>query len=728
VDSGRVIPGIFVLSALAAGLSPPSPAQELPEVIVTAQKRPEVAESVPITLTDFDAAAFDKSDSKDLLQIANYVPGFVFSRAPDDGLALSLRGVGSPARTQAFDQSVAVFLDGLFLGKGRLYTQALFDVDNLDVLKGSQNTLLGRNASAGAITIESRPPSDTMGLEARTGFELEHGGETVDAAADLPVSSDSTVRLAGHYNDTNGWVKNLTTGREVPIDRDGGVRVTGRLHPDDGFDATLMLQHSTDFRIGVPYQIVDPNLPAIYGEGVFNDEESEYTARTPEHETTHQTVSNLVNLKFEGALGSLHAVSQTGYVEYGLHFDDDFDFSNQPWTDFIRDESYSQATEELRFLSPSGEQPEYLFGAFVLHSRWHSVEQQLWGVPGFPPDTPIAGQLFNGPFTDDFSQVTDSQALFGQFTWHFSDDWQGEVGLRATHERKDVVYGRHNAAPLTLWNTVDNPPFPYTPLHFEQTFPDGGASIERHITSSAMAYLAYSHGTKTGGFAETNTVASANPAVDARISTERTQNFELGVKSIWRGGSLRINASVFHTDIKDFQDTTFTGTAFITENLPLTSKGADLDSEWQALAGLRLGAGVTYADSLERPTALDAANGIRCDPCRATQAPLWNGSGHIEYQHSMNGSYNWELSSHLRYRGAMFNQRGDLYPATSFMPIDLGLEVFAKSQRYGASLLAKNIANRLTEDFSSPSVAPYFAGLASPAPLRTITLSIWVHY
>jgi iron complex outermembrane receptor protein len=702
--------------------------QELTEVIVSAQKRPEVAQSVPITLTDIDAAAFQQSDAKDLLQIANYVSGFVFSRAPDDGLAVTLRGIGSPARTQAFDQSVAVFQDGLFLGKARLYTTALFDIDDVDVFKGPQSTLLGKNASAGAISIDSRMPGDAPGLEGRFGTELEHGGATGDVAADLPVNADLSFRFAAHYNDTNGWVRNLSTGSEVPIDKESGLRLTGRLNAAEDVNLTLMYQHGLDGRIGVPYQIVQANLPAQFGEGLFNDQESEYTARTPEHETTHHTVSNLVDFKVEGDAGPLHAVSQTGYVQYGLHFDDDLDFSNQPWTDFIRDESYSQLTQELRLVSPTGARVEYLFGVFALYSQWHSVEQQLWGVPGFPPGTPIAGQLFNGPFTDDFAQATDSEALFAQLTSHLTENWQVSVAVRGTHERKDVVYGRSNAAPLTIWNTVANPPFPFTPLHFNQIFPDGSASIERRLGPDAMTYITYSHGTKTGGFAETNSVASADPAVDARISTERSQSVELGAKSTWRDGTLRLNGSLFYTDIKDFQDTTFTGTAFITENLPLTSKGFDLESEWQALTRIRLGVALTYSDAFERPTALDATNGIRCNPCRATQAPLWNATAHTEYTQTLGTRFDWKASAHLRYRGPMFNQRGDLYPASSFMPIDLGVSVVAKSERYGVDLLAKNVGNRLTEDFSSPSPAPYFAGLASPAPLRTITLSAWGRY
>jgi iron complex outermembrane receptor protein len=595
-------------------------------------------------------------------------------------------------------------------------------------VRGTESTLLGKNASVGAISIVSRTPGTEPGGELRGAVDLVRGGGSADAAADLPLAPGSGLRIAAHYNATEGWVRNTATGRDVPIDHDGGLRLTGVLHPGGALTATLSYQHGTDLRIGVPYQIVDPNLPASFGEGAFNDQESEYTALTKRHETTHQTTSNLASVKLEWPLGPFSAVSQTGLVEYRLKFDDDFDFSNQPWTDFIRAETYTQASQELRLLSPAGQPVEYLVGAFLFASQWHSVEQQLWGVPGFPPGTPIAGQLFNGPFVNDFRQNTANEALFAELAWQASSRWRLSAGLRLSHERKDVLYGRANAAPLTIWNTVANPPFAATPLAFADSFLDGNASIQWQLAPRATLYASYAHGTKAGGFAETNTVPSADPARDARIGSERTQTVELGIKSTSADGTLRLNASLFDMHVANFQDTTFTGTAFITENLPLRSRGVDLEASWQAAPGLRASAAVTYSSALETATALDAQNGLTCNPCTATEAPLWNGSAQVAYRHTLSAALDWGLSAHVRYRSEMYHQRGERYLASSFMPIDAGIEVTARSQRYGATLLGKNITNRYTEDFSSPSVAPYFAGLASPAPLRTITLGAWSRF
>ena len=137
-----------------------SPTLEVIEI--TSQKRVQTLQEVPATVTAVSGALLDEYGIDDLFEMADLVPGMVFSRAPDDGLALTLRGLGTPARTQSFDQSVALFQDGMFVGKGRMYSAAFFDVERIEVIKGTQSTLLGKNTSLGAISVISKKPSDCL--------------------------------------------------------------------------------------------------------------------------------------------------------------------------------------------------------------------------------------------------------------------------------------------------------------------------------------------------------------------------------------------------------------------------------------------------------------------------------------------------------------------------------------------------------------------------------------
>ena len=726
-----VIP--LLLGAIGSARGSPD-ADQLEEITVTAQKRAESSQDVPLTIHTVSADEMSRANLRNLFQIADYVPGMVFSRAPDDGMALTFRGLGSPARSQAFEESIGLFMDGMFLAKARLYSSAFFDLDRAELIKGTDSTLLGKNTSLGAISLITRQPGAEYDADVRVAREFADGGQTYDLGFDLPFTPTFAVREAIHYNDTAGWVKNTATGRSVPIDDDFASRTTAVLHPWEAFTASASYQHSDNKRLGTPYQIVDPNLNPIYGEGVLNDQEDVFTSLTKTGESTHISEVNFYNLKLQWDLGRYSLVSQTSRIDYNLDYDDDFDFSPEPWTDFIRLENYQQFTEELRLASPTAQTVDYIVGAFLFHSDWHSIEHQDWGVPDWPPGTPIAGQLYNGPFTNDFKEKTDSKSAFASTTWHWGDQWRLTTGLRYSDERKDTLFGRTNAAPLTIWNTLANPPFPTTALPFSDSFLDGNANLQFSPSSNEMLYLAYGHGTKTGGYVETNTNAYpvfADPAVDSRIKSEVAQTVEAGIKSTLFNHSLRINASIFHTVITNFQDTLFTGAAagFITENLPARSNGFEIETAWQVNRELRLAAAVTYAYATETRTAEDAVlvPTITCHVCRATQSPTWNGTADADYQRPITASLNLVAAAHFRYRGSMYNQPGDTFPSAPYRPLDLSLGVAGANGHWSLIGLVKNINNSLSEDFASPSVAPNFAALGSPAPLRTVWLMATLH-
>src|SRR5947209_1638491 len=191
-------------ATLAAPAVPQPSTAAVADIIITAQKRAEPAQRVPVSVSVLNGQTLATKDIKDLFQAVTVVPGAVFSRAPDDGLALTFRGLGTAARSQAFEQSIALFTDGVFLGKGRLYSIGLFDLERIEFIEGTQSTLVGKNASLGAISIITRQPGDHFSIEGRGGYELIDGGYQLDGATDLPMSDKVSVRAAAHYNDLNG--------------------------------------------------------------------------------------------------------------------------------------------------------------------------------------------------------------------------------------------------------------------------------------------------------------------------------------------------------------------------------------------------------------------------------------------------------------------------------------------------------------------------------------------
>jgi iron complex outermembrane receptor protein len=563
------------------------------EIVVTAQKRSESAQRIPVSVTAIGGQQLAAQGVKDLFQAVTLVPGVVFSRAPDDGLALTFRGLGTQARPQAFEQSVALFNDGVFLGKSRLYSTGFFDVDRMEFIKGTQSTLLGKNASLGAISIVTRQPGDTFSIEGRAGYEFEDGGYQLDAASDLPINDKISLRVAAHYNDLDGWVHNDTTGHDGPEHKDLGLRATLRADLTDTFKVTLSDQYADNRQIGSSYQLVGGAVPPQYGESTLDDHTAQFTSLTNDGDTHHVTRSNIASIKGELQIGTHTLVAQSAYVTYKLHNLDDFDFSTDDSVNFDRSERYRQFTQELRIQSPTGGKLDYMAGFFFLSSHWNSLENQIWQVPGFPPAGPPGpGQLFNGPFANHFVQDQKAYSGFASGTYHFTDRLRLAGGVRFTRETKDVVYGRVAEAPFTVWNTIANPPFDPTPLSHNSNFVDGNVSLQYDVTHNVMAYASFGHGSKAGGFVESNTVAvpptalvdgkvpAALVAAGSAIKDEKVKSYEVGIKTTLFDRRLRFNVAGFWTDIRNFQDTIFTGgtLGFITFNGPARSRGVEVET------------------------------------------------------------------------------------------------------------------------------------------------------
>ena len=363
-------------------------------------------------------------------------------------------------------------------------------------------------------------------------WDVERGGYAFEGGADLQLGADTALRLAGANFDRHGWVRNGATGNDVPEDRDTGIRLTIRSQLTDQLSSVLRYQYSDRERLGTAMQLVGPpgSVPEGAGDSTLDDHSFAYTPRGPQGESHHDTRAHIASAHFDFRAGDHDWISETAWVEFDTSTLDDVDFSASPHVDFLRISRFHQFSQELRIASSAGETLEYMAGVSYLQSGWHSIETEYWNVPDFPPGAPPSGQLFNGPFTNDFDQDTRSASVFANGTWRPTDRMRVFAGLRLTDERKDVVYGRSNSAPFTLWNTAINPPFAPTPLEFDDQFLDGNLAVQFDLTDQATVYASAGRGNKLGGYVETNSVPSADPAIDARIGTETATSWELGAR------------------------------------------------------------------------------------------------------------------------------------------------------------------------------------------------------
>ncbi|WP_289027796.1 TonB-dependent receptor [uncultured Paraglaciecola sp.] len=708
------------------------------EVIqVTSQKRLQTLQEVPATVTAVSGDEIAEYGIDDLFEIAALVPGMVFSRAPDDGLALTLRGLGTPARTQSFDQSVALFQDGMFLGKGRMYSTAFFDVERIEVIKGTQSTLLGKNTSLGAISIMSKRPSGDFDGNITAGVEVANGGWSLDGGVNIPVSDDFNVRVAGHLVQQQGWVTNLATGRDVPEDDDIGVRVTAQYTPTDSLTVTGIYQHSVSERIGNGYQWVDnggylsQDVLDLVGEADLDDTKTALCIECPNEESFHETNVDSFNLTIEYDLDDHTFTSVTSSATYDISFFDDFDFGNAIdevtyvttgeveyySTYFERNETYDQFSQEFRLASNGGEKLDYMFGLFYFNSDWDSLEEQFFNTPNFPPVGPV-GQIFNGSFGNDFKQETETLSAFAQSDMYITDSITFSAGLRYTDESKDVIFNRIQGSVATLWNTVINPPFE-SELYFEDSFLNGNMSLKYELSRNTVLYTSYGLGSKTGGFAESAEVTSGDPSLHvseggAQVKSEETQTYEMGSKMVLFDSRMNLNAALFYSEIENFQETSFLVTdesaGFLTQNVDVKSTGIELDGKYQLTPDLRINGAITYADTVHVDDGSDLA-----------QAPKLTGNIGYFYDTEISSGMILTSSGDIRHRGKMVSQINETYPSDSLTTADLTLGLASAEETWKVMLIVQNITNARASEFSGPPAAPIGAVLGAPTGDQGIT-------
>lgn len=276
-----------------------------------------------------------------------------------------------------------------------------------------------------------------------------------------------------------------------------------------------------------------------------------------------------------------------------------------------------------------------------------------------------------------------------------------------------------------------NPPFE-SELEFDDSFLNGNLSIQYDISDDVMFYGSYGVGSKTGGFAESAEISSANPALSvadngARVESEETNTFEIGAKMKLAGGSASLNVAVFNTEIDDFQETSFLvsgGQAFfLTRNIDVESDGFEVDGLWQVTEGFRLIGGATYADSINA-----------FDGTKLAQAPEWTGNLGFLFERELWSETLLSVTGFARYRDDMFSQINETFASDSLTTLDLSLGLEFVSG-WNVDLIATNLTDEVSADFSGPPAAPIGAifgappgdqGITadSPSPLRSIKVQV----
>jgi len=607
----------------------------LEEIIITAQKREESLQDVPISVNAVSGEKLAQAGIGRLDDLKSYVPNL---QVTETGIANNfyIRGIGS-GLNQGFEQSVSTYSDGVYRGRGPQSRMPFLDLERIEVLRGPQPILFGKNAIAGAVNLISAKPASEFGGSVRASYEAETSEQVLEGVVSVPFSETFGARLAVRHRLTDGYLDNLTLNQDETDREDTFGRLTFVFAPNDKFDATLKIETGRSDYVGRQVEIfgelpaaavlrpngttLTPPIPGltyaqiqrnVFGQnvGVLNNTIDYKRSSNGDYSVMEPNESALtLNYRFDNGLTM---TSVTGYSGYDLDEGCDCDFTGGNVFSAGITESYRQVSQELRFTSDKDQKVSWIGGLFVQNSDL--AESDFIAVPANSIVVPLV--MGGGPLLANtrnprvFKQDSDLFAAFAQATWAINEALRLTAGGRWSTESKTGS----RVTQLTNSSGVPLPPGSLTVPNNADFFYNALFGIQRHSVrgersednfsplvnlqydfgSDTMAYLSWAKGYKSGGFdARSN---QAPPTGTFEYEPETAKTYELGVKTKI-GAAAELNAAVFFTEYTDLQTSAFDGRlGFNVGNGSADVKGVEIDGRWQATDQLYLSGSVAYLD------------------------------------------------------------------------------------------------------------------------------------
>jgi iron complex outermembrane receptor protein len=710
-------------------------------IVVTAQKRKENLQDVPIVVTVVNKQLLQDAGIRDIKDLQTLTPGLtVTSTASEAVTTARIRGVGTVGDNPGLEPSVGVVIDGVYRPRNGVGFGDLGDIDQIEVLKGPQGTLFGKSTSAGVISITSAQPTFDFhsSAEFTVGNYNAYGGS---AQVSGPLLGD---QLAGslYFSDRqrDGFYQ-VVTGQGPRTSTDDQNQnfytIRGQLlyEPDSNFTARLILDYThRDERCCVAVQQsngspLDPKVPTSptaqqLVSGLGGAGGGELTQADPYGRVAYANqpdaqdiVDEGVSLQMDWKLPNLHGTltSITAFRNWKLYGGNDLDFSN---ADLLRSPEgdmnstqFQDLSQEIRFAGTIGNL-DYLVGGFYANeylrdnfallygSQFSTYIDELFSSSGLGTAIPGFKQLLFGPGAveqagdggvDSYRQRDDDYAIFTNETYHFTPQFDVNVGVRYTIDNKVLnslnrnignggacaaVAGSPAAALLgqTALDTVclpfESPAFNNFPNHQSESTSNTSGTVKAsyRFSPEVLTYASYAKGFKAGGFNLDRTgcpndqpISNGGPcpvganglitALTANTNTffkpEYSDSAEIGIKNTLFDRKLLLNATLFYEKFSNFQYNTFTGLVFVVDSLPYVySKGVDADFVWRPIRDLNFQGGLTvdntrfsHSDGSATSGVLATSGFLGAAGSRLPFAPIWSASLAATYTYRLPNDY-----------------------------------------------------------------------------------------
>lgn len=573
-----------------------APGNGLAEIVVTAQKRVERLQDVPVAVSAVTGDALRSSNFVNLADIRFLAPAVQFSDSNTTrGQGFQVRGIGTSTFSEGIEQSVGVEIDGVALGRPGMSVGDLVDVERIEVLRGPQGMLFGKNASAGLISVRTRNPVDRLEGSAR--FSYGTGNELrLEGVANAPLGENSALRLVGFVNRRDGFVTNVANNAQLNARKEYGFRGKLSFKSDTGLSVLLSadwMRRNSNCCTFVLRSVVPGSFLASQAaaNGIVASPRNSETALNGATFLKQEQYGGSVEINYDLG-GDYTLTSLTAYREWKEADNFDSDLSTLAILDINGAEvDQNQITQELRLTSPKGETLDFVAGAYIFDQtvKAHFPQAGTLGValpPGvvFSRDTSVKIDTFN-------------YAFFGQANVHVAKDLTLIIGGRYTNDNLTLDYNRQAFPGQLIWPGL-------TALAFdnEKNKADNFSwrlGAQYNFQPDVMAYFTASRGYKGPGFTGFSDYRRTFPT---QVAPEIPTSFEVGLKSTLLDRRLILNLAAFTTDFRDFQaqvfDLTVTPGAFRVANAgKLRTRGIEMDFTARPVEGLTLNGSAAYVDA-----------------------------------------------------------------------------------------------------------------------------------
>lgn len=657
INSNKVFSGARLIAFAGCIVTSTAWAQSSPvvleQVIVTAQKREESVQDVPISISTVSGDRIDELAMRRIEELQAYIPNFTMSETALSS-NIGIRGFFSGAN-QGFAQSVGTYMDGVYRGRSQQTRTPFLDLARVEVLRGSQNTLFGRNSIAGALNMTSAKPTREFEASVDLFYEPEFDERALTAVVSGPLGPRTSARLAFRDSRTDGYLTDLTLGGTTPQRDDRTIRGSFAWEVGDRLDIGFKLEMADYDVVGRNNEIIADNaavagpftglnysqILVAFGQDPSVLNTTQDYARSSNGDYSRNELAEAV-LTIDYSIGNLSLTAITAHSGYEYDELCDCDFTGGNVFSVPQTEDFGQFSQEVRIASPADQDLRFIAGLYYETSDLEFFDTLIVDDQSIIlPVVDALTQSTNGQYLANtatprhFDQKSTAWSAFAQGTWRVTDRLRVTAGLRVTDETSSAT--RRLAITDLDYLPLTEPAATVAPLLYAGLFnvrahAESGRRSETLTMPSvtaqfqpgeaSMAYVTIARGEKAGGFdPRSNNPVSAGGGFEFRKET--AINFEAGTKRTTANGRADFSMALFRTNIEDMQVSTYDGVLGynVTNAGEAVSQGFEFESRWAATSNLTVFGSLALTDFEFREyigqcyfgQPPDASDGINCN-------------------------------------------------------------------------------------------------------------------